>query len=102
MSLITNGLQKRNSSVLNTQTKAEETSMRQRQEQKPDVNTIEKYSYYVNPVFGVSPILVLLLELIFLMMTNIQTVLFAKLVELIRCLSCKINHINSITVPAVE
>jgi hypothetical protein len=43
MSLITNGLQKRNSSVLNTQTKAEETSMRQRQKQKPDVNTIEKY-----------------------------------------------------------
>ena len=32
--LITNGLQKRNSSVLNTQTKAEETSMRQRQKQK--------------------------------------------------------------------
>jgi hypothetical protein len=43
MSVITNGLQKRNSSVLNTQTKAEETSMRQRQKQKPDVNTIEKY-----------------------------------------------------------
>ena len=101
MSLITNGLQKQNS-VLNTQTKAEETSMREMQKQKPNVNTIEKYFLLCKSCFWCVSYIGTSARVDILMMTNIQAVLFAKLVELIRCLSCKINHINSITVPAVE